>query len=160
MLQIAFDRMCVSDFSHHERRRGLTSTMGVCVCLFLAALMCCAFSDVRSPIVLTSANNGTAITVSHGTQFVVQLADNSGSTGYAWNFVAQSNNVVALQSTTYQAAVFAPGSRPRVGAAGTVQFTFVAQNIGIASLKFVLRRSWETGIPAAQRFGVMIHVSA
>ena len=140
-----------------QQRRGVT----ICLCLglFLVTLVCSAFSSVSPPLVLTAANNGTTIASTVGKPFVVKLADNSGSMGYEWSFLISQPHVITLQSTHYLMPTFAPGSPPRVGASGFVEFTFVAQNSGNASLQFVLKRSWEKNVPPAQHFGVLIHVA-
>jgi predicted secreted protein len=165
MKQINFDcsdRMCVSDFFPSERRQRSDFIMCLFFSLFLLAPVCCAFRSVPPPlpIVLTAADNGTTVTVSPETPIIIQLADNSGSTGYAWSFFATGGPVVELQGTRSFADSFASSSPPRFGASGATEFTFVTQNTGIALLQFALRRPWETGVAAAQRFGVVIHVVA
>jgi predicted secreted protein len=159
MKQTKLERIRVVDLLRMGKRYRADFTLSLVLLVFLAALLCSAFSSARPPIILTAANNGTVVAASVGTQIIVQLADNSGSTGYAWSFVAPGKHVVGLQSTKYLAPTFAPGSPPRLGAAGLIEFTFVAQNNGNTPLQFVLRRPWETNVSAAQRFGVVIHVA-
>jgi predicted secreted protein len=161
--QINFDcsddlRVCA--LSQSERRQRSGFTMCMFFGLFLLSLVCCAFRSVPAPIVLTVADNGKTVIASPGTSIIVRLADNAGSTGYKWSFLTTGKPVVRLQSTKYFAPTFAPGSHPRVGAPGVIEFTFVAQHSGDSPLKFVLRRPWEKGVPPAQRFGVVIHVTA
>jgi inhibitor of cysteine peptidase len=125
----------------------------LCASLGLLLVVVSAFRLISGPLVLTSADNGRTVTVSSGKQVIIQLPENSGSTGYTWNFTTSRNQVLTLQNTTYL-----PASHPMPGAPGTVVFTFLAHDSGSVQIHFQLQRPWELTVPPAQRFTVTIQV--
>jgi inhibitor of cysteine peptidase len=124
----------------------------ISLCLLFVVL--CAFRSSVQPLVLTLVDNGKMVTVSPGYQVSIQLPENAGSTGYAWSEKTSESQILTLQSTRY----VSPHGSSRPGASGTVVFTFVAQKNGNVVLHFELRRPWETNVPPAQRFEVIIQV--
>jgi predicted secreted protein len=126
----------------------------LCASLCLLLMAVSAFRTVSRPLVLTLADAGKTMTVSSGKQVIIQLPDNSGSSGYTWSFTTSRNQSLTLQSTTY----LPPSGQPMPGAPGTIVFTFLAHNSGSVQLHFELRRSWEGDVPPAQHFTVTIQV--
>ena len=125
------------------------------LCFVLLAL--CAFHGAGLPMVLTSADNGKTVMVSSGSQVIVQLPENSGSTGYTWNFTTSTTS--KNQVLTWQNAIYLPPKGHLMfGAPGTIVFKFLAHNSGSTHIQFELRRSWEANVAPAQRFTVTIQV--
>jgi predicted secreted protein len=149
--------------THKFKMRDLARTIHQCtplrkllvftnLCLMLVVV--CAFRTASLPIILTNADDGKTVTVSSGHQVIIQLPDNSGSTGYTWNFTTSRNQVLTWQNTTY----LSPKGHPMPGAPGTIVFTFLAHDSGSINIQFALRRTWETNVPPAQRFTVTVQV--
>ena len=122
--------------------------------LCLIFVVFCAFRTTSLPIILTNADDGRTVIVSSGNQVIIQLPDNSGSTGYTWHFTTSRNQVLTWQNATY----LPPTSHPMPGASGTIAFTFLAHNSGSVTIQFTLQRTWEKNVPPAQRFTVTVQV--
>ncbi len=136
----------------HQCTSLRTILVFITLCFVLIAV--CAFRTASLPIILTNADNGKTVTVSSGNQVIIQLPDNSGSTGYTWNFTTSRNQVLTWQNAIY----LPPTGHPMLGAPGTIAFTFLAHDRGSVHIQFALRRPWETNVPPAQRFTVTIQV--
>ena len=126
----------------------------VFILLCFVLIVACAFRAASLPIILTKADDGKTVTASSGNRIIIQLPDNSGSTGYTWNFTTSSNQVLTWQNTTY----LPPRSLPMLGAPGIVAFTFLTHDSGNVHIQFALRRNWEVNVPPIQRFTVTVHV--
>jgi predicted secreted protein len=129
-----------------------TSLVFTNLCFILVVI--CAFRTASLPIILTNMDNGKTVTVSSENQVIIQLPDNSGSTGYTWNFTTSRNQVLTWQNATY----IPPTGHPMPGASGTMAFTFLAHDSGSVHIQFALQRTWETNVPPVQLFTVTIQV--
>jgi predicted secreted protein len=91
------------------------------------------------------------LTAHVATPFTVELAANP-TTGFAWEAAELPDGVQLLDSR------FTPPATARPGAGGTQSFELQAARPGRLSLRFALRRSWET--EAAQHETVEVEVRA
>ena len=84
------------------------------------------------------------MTAAVGENLTIRLEVNA-STGYQWQLEEPIPASVTLISSDVEAS-----DARRVGAAGTQVIVLAARTRGSGTLVFALRRSWETGVPAAQ----------
>ncbi len=147
---------CLYGVQRFSPMRKLPIYLSLCCLLVIV----CAFRSASPPIILTEADNGHAVTVAPGTQIIVRLADISASTGFAWSLNTPSNQVLQLRGKKTIPWINPPGQPPRVGAPGTIEFTFLAQHSGTIQLQFAQRQPWEKVKPAAKTFAATIHVRA
>ena len=115
---------------------------------------------------LTELANGATVDLPLGTDLEVSLFDQSGSTGFAWNFVDSTPGVLALQGEPsfqkqYFSHHYAPDYKgPRSTVVGMRQhevWHFQGLTPGVTTLTFSSQRSWETA-PAAKVFTFTINV--
>ena len=99
-------------------------------------------------ITVTSAHNGSAVTVGAGDTVVVRLPENP-TTGYRWHVTGGG---------APSGDDFTPASGGAAGAAGERVFRFTARASGAMSLELQLRREWESGAMPESRFVVTISV--
>ena len=90
-----------------------------------------------------------------GTIFSVSLYENL-STGYSWaqSVPAGSAGPVTLLDTDYVQDPAPPGW---VGGGGTRYFRYRVTSPGNATITFIYRRPWETGIPPWKQVALTIH---
>ncbi|UTB32898.1 MAG: protease inhibitor I42 family protein [Methanobacterium sp. ERen5] len=84
-------------------------------------------------------------TIGVGDEFVVTLADNSGSTGYEWMLRASTSGVILVSQEYLPPISMAPGY------SGKRIFVFKATEPGIQSVMFELLRSWDTMNPVDRK---------
>ncbi|HEY5001561.1 MAG TPA: protease inhibitor I42 family protein [Ktedonobacteraceae bacterium] len=147
-------RLKIRDLARNIQQCVPLRTLLVFINLCLILTVACAFRTASLPIILTNMDNGKTVTVSSGNQVIIQLPDNSGSTGYTWNFTTSRNQVLTWQNATY----IPPTGHPMPGASGTMAFTFLAHDSGSVHIQFALQRTWETNVPPVQLFTVTIQV--
>ena len=104
-------------------------------------------------VTLGEADSGRTVTVSRGTQVMVQLPANP-STGYAW--VATISDPSVLHQSGEP--VFKP-STSALGADGTYTIWYEAGATGRTTLKLEYLRSWEAGVAPLKTFEVQVVVS-
>lgn len=104
-------------------------------------------------VYVTDANNHGNVTLNPGDTLVVQLNANS-TTGYQWSVGDMDSSILSLKSSRY---IRPRGGMP--GQGGTQEFRFTANSVGSLFLGFLYQRPGASGgIPAAQRFEVMVRV--
>jgi inhibitor of cysteine peptidase len=97
-----------------------------------------------APLAVGAAESGQTLRLKVGQYLEVGLASNP-STGYAWQFDAQS---IAVLSQQGDPVYVADASEPPVtGSGGTETWKFKALQAGTGTLRLDYRRSWETGDP-------------
>ena len=115
---------------------------------------------------LTEFANGATVDLPLGTDLEVSLFDQSGSTGFSWNFVDSTPGVLALQGEPsfekeYFSHHYPPGYKgPRSPVVGMRQhevWHFKPLIAGTTTLTFSSQRSWETA-PAAKVVTFTINV--
>jgi predicted secreted protein len=147
-------RLKMRDLACNVQQYTPLRTLLVFINLCFILVVACAFRAASLPIILTNVDDGKTVTVSSGNQVIIQLPDNSGSTGYTWNFTTSRNQVLTWQNATY----IPPTGHPMPGASGTMAFTFLAHDSGSVHIQFALQRTWETNVPPVQLFTVTIQV--
>jgi predicted secreted protein len=93
---------------------------------------------MASVILLITATHKTA-TMPVGETVIIELQD-IATTGYRWQVEGVDPAVVTLQKEDT-----IPGTAP--GAAGVRRLEFLAVGAGHVTLRFNLRRPWETNVP-------------
>ncbi len=147
-------RRKIQDIARSIHQRFPLRRVPVFILLCFVLIVVCAFRAASLPVIITNADDGKTVTVSSGNRVIIQLPDNSGSTGYTWDFTTSKNQVLTWQNTTY----LPPTSHPMPGAPGTIAFTFLAHDSGNVHIEFALRRIWEANVPPVQHFAVIVHV--
>lgn len=101
---------------------------------------------------LTSADDGTLLTVEAGETVALRLPDNP-STGYAWEVRADPALVEVVDL----------GYRPvstLVGGGGETRWSITARAPGTARIRLARRRPWEGPHSAVERFEFTLRISA
>jgi inhibitor of cysteine peptidase len=106
--------------------------------------------DLSLAHVLTRQDDGRSVAVHPGDTISISLPENP-STGYRWTLDQSDESVLAAIGSRY-----VHGPADRVGRGGEHVWTFTARQEGTARLSFVLRRAWETGASATDRFGITV----
>ena len=120
------------------------------LCILALALGCDDSSADSGTVVVTQAQDGTAITLAKGETFTVQLAGNP-TTGYEWTVAQLDNAYLRLADSSYAAASSA------IGSGGTYTFQFEALQTGTTSLGLAYRRARET-TAADQTFSLTVNI--
>ncbi len=110
-----------------------------------------------SPVRLTEADNGKAVTVKTGDLVQVVLAGNP-TTGYSWSTSLTDADKAVLQQQGDAAYAQESTDPSLVGGGGTFTFTYKAAAPGQVVLKFDYARPWETGVAPIQTYSVTITV--
>ncbi|MEW6280615.1 MAG: protease inhibitor I42 family protein [Candidatus Eremiobacterota bacterium] len=111
------------------------------------------FKTENSSRVLSGQNGAWIVQLRKGTDFTVELPENSGSTGLRWNLAQEDlyngdGDVKLVEDSTV------PGDASRPGNGGTRRFRFDSADDadGMVRLRFELTRPWNEGTsPAATR---------
>jgi inhibitor of cysteine peptidase len=103
-------------------------------------------------MILTHAENGTAVTLRPGEQVVIRLTEHP-TTGFRWAVDQSDEAIVALVDTTYVRTAGAG-----LGGGGEQVWTFEAKHPGTVQLRLKLWRAWEGDTSGQERFEVIIHV--
>ncbi len=143
------------------RRRGFRLTAMV----FAACLLAARYAPPRATaaelgssvsghtITVGDAENGRAITLSHGDTLVLSLTSNR-STGYNWRVVRDDRaHLRPLGTPKYERR-----SESLLGGGGYQLFRFVAENPGTASLTLNYERPWEKDVPPAKTYQLTVNV--
>lgn len=101
---------------------------------------------------LTAEDNGATIPGRVGDQIAIQLEENP-TTGYVWTIAP------SLRHVTPVATRFTPAESGLLGAGGTRTFVLRLDTPGEALIRLLLKRNWEGGGSAAERFSVSIKIS-
>lgn len=102
-------------------------------------------------LTLGPGDSGRTITVSQGTQLMIQLPANP-STGYGWQATISDPSVLKESD-----AVFKPSSGA-LGADGVYTVWYQAVGSGRSDLRLAYQRSWEAGVPPIQVFEAVVVV--
>ena len=122
------------------------------VCGLLLLVASCA---ARPPVVVTTAEEGRAVTLSPGDELIVRLAANR-TTGYRWQLADDPAPVLASEAeVTYEPLEAGDG---RVGAGGNDVWRFRAAQPGEAELVFEYWRPWERSPTPADSISFAITV--
>ena len=116
-------------------RIALVLTSAFLVGLFFS----CSAGDGAAPVY---SDPGQAISANAGSEIVLSLSENSGSTGYSWR--AQVDSVYLSQVSDD----FKAPSDPIPGKAGTRFIKFKALKAGQTKITMLLERPWEKDKPA------------
>ncbi len=104
-------------------------------------------------ITVGNAENGRAITLSHGDTLVLSLTSNP-STGYTWRAVRDDPaHLRPLGAPRYERP-----SGSLLGGAGRQVFRFKAENPGTAALTLEYARPWEKNVPAAKTYRLRLNI--
>jgi inhibitor of cysteine peptidase len=103
------------------------------VLLFL--LVGCGDSGAE-PLSVTEAQNGEALTLVKGQEFILTLPGNP-TTGYQWTVPQGFEATLPLRDSSYE-----PESNA-IGSGGHYTFRFQAAQTGIVNLRLTYGRSWE-----------------
>ena len=103
---------------------------------------------------LTEADAGTALALTAGEGFAVQLSS-TGGTGYAWEVAAGDPAVVAEEGARRSTPA---GPPEQVGGPVLETISFVARGPGATRLELAYRRPWEQGVAPARTFAVDVTV--
>lgn len=120
-----------------------------CAALALMLASCESGSDTTN---LTEADNGATISISNGNWLEIALWGNP-TTGYTWNRVALTTNVLSQQGDNY-----VPDS-DRTGSGGMYYFSYHAEHAGQTLVKLTYNRTFEPGVPPAKTFQVTVVVN-
>jgi inhibitor of cysteine peptidase len=101
---------------------------------------------------LTRADRGKTVEIHIGDTLMMRLDENP-TTGYEWALEARNEEVVTLNS-----AVYIPSRPSGVGGGGQRIFTFKGEGAGRVTLRFTLRRKWESAASVLDGFAVMVEV--
>jgi inhibitor of cysteine peptidase len=101
---------------------------------------------------LGPGDSGRTLTVSQGTQVMIQLPANP-STGYGWTASISDSSVLAQDGDSVFKA-----SSSAVGAGGTYTIWYRATGAGRSTLRLDYARSWEAGVAPLETFQVEVVV--
>ena len=137
----------------HERSLSVFATLavGLLTAAFLAA-EAIGGGGGSPQMTLGEGDSGRTVTVSQGTQLMIQLPANP-STGYSWNATVGDSSVLTQAGDP----VFKPSS-DALGAGGTYTIWFQAAGPGKTSLRLDYARSWETGVAPLKTFQIEVVV--
>ena len=96
---------------------------------------------------------GDTIALHVGDALTIRLPELQ-TAGYQWVVDTMDSAILALRGSRYTAPQGA-----LAGAAGSREIVVGAVAPGATPLRLASRRSWETGKPAAQQFGIIVTVS-
>ena len=118
----------------------------------LAGLMSsAAFADNT---VVTTADNGKAITLKVGQCLDVRLQTQAASTGYDWYLAPGMPEIMGLSGRT----TTTPGDAPP-GAPSQLDFVLCAEAPGSLTVKFLYYRIWEKNVPPAKELAFPVKIT-
>ena len=124
--------------------------------LFACILTCAALAACALPgsgvTKLTAAEAGTAIHVKQGETVEITLEGNP-TTGYTWEVVAGTGDVLAQQGETDFKA-----NSNALGSSGMMTLRFKALQLGTVELKLIYHRTFEPNVPPLRTFDVTVVV--
>lgn len=127
------------------------------LCVFALALLlsgCAAgpAADAPPPVRLDLAASGDFATLEPGQELVIRLESNP-STGYDWQVVKYSKELLSLEEDEY-----IPPENARIGQGGTKHFAFKALKPGSTVLELAYYRPWEGTEDAADWFQLIVEI--
>jgi inhibitor of cysteine peptidase len=109
-------------------------------------------TNTMSEVVIDRSNGNREHRVDRDDRIVIRLPENP-TTGYLWEEETVDAHVLKPVSS-----VFYPAGDSMPGAGGMRNFVFEASSPGIATLRFILKRSWEPKQNAIEHFEATIEV--
>jgi predicted secreted protein/putative hemolysin len=106
----------------------------------------------KKMVTFTDADKGSTVTVTEGTKFAVELAENP-TTGFQWQ--ATLSPGLELVSDDYQVDAHAEGM---VGVGGTRTWIILAKESGDQTFSATYKRSWETATGSETAYSLTINV--
>ena len=107
--------------------------------------------DLRPPVIV--GQDSGPVSVQMGQLLEVRLPMQAG-TGYSWAASSDTGMLEFIDQTTLHPW----GGAPTVGGSQTQMFTYRAIGPGEVTLRFVYRRPWEGGVPAAKTVAIPVTV--
>jgi predicted secreted protein len=129
--------------------------MGVLMRKFLFAAVAILLSGAAfaDNIVVTTANNGGALTLKVGQCIDVRLSTQAASTGYQWYLAPGMPEIMNLSART----VTVPGDA-MPGSPSQLDYILCAAAPGELTVKFLNYRPWEKNIPPAQTLSFTVKI--
>jgi predicted secreted protein len=134
--------------------RRVVVAVAVGLVVGLPALAGCGDSGGRTTTQVlqkTMADNGQAVTLTHGQRLQVRLEGNP-TTGFTW----EAQNMPAVLEQNGDPAYVSGGTA--IGAGGAFAFTFTGKQSGDGQLTLVYHRTFEAGVPPEQTFTLHVTV--
>ena len=132
------------------KRAVLSILTGIALMNAFASTGCGAHKVHGSMLHIDQTFNQREIAVAKLDTFELSLPENP-TTGYRWEFRSNGEPVCRLVSTEFDASLGG------IGSGGNRRWRFQVAETGVATIKLVYQRAFETDKPPAKSFEVTVH---